>query len=303
MSQQNHPTVSVLTTVYNRAAYLRECIESVLASSFEDFEYIIVDDASSDLSYDIAFEYAKRDSRVRVYRNETNLGDYPNRNRAAAYAKGAFLKYVDSDDIIYPHGLGLMAESMQRFPDAGLGLCRAPDAKLPYPVQLDPRSAYIEHYFLEGGLLNNAPLSAIIRRDIFEQIGGFNAMQYVGDFDMWLRLGARAPVVKMTAGLTWWRRHGDQEYFEGARSFAYLELNYVIAVRALNSRLCPLSPTERERAAVRLKAAQMKALVRLATVRRKPRRAWNIWHAGRAEERRWRKGKARIGAQEIEDGR
>ena len=114
--------VSVLTTCYNREPFIGEAIESVLSSSFSDFEYIIVDDHSSDRSAEIARKYGKIDPRVKIYVNERNLGDYPNRSRAASLARGAYLKYVDSDDIIYPHGLQVMMECMRRFPAAGLGL-------------------------------------------------------------------------------------------------------------------------------------------------------------------------------------
>ena len=49
--------------------------------------------------------YEKKDARIKVYVNQTNLGDYPNRNKAASYAKGKYIKYLDADDLIYPHGL------------------------------------------------------------------------------------------------------------------------------------------------------------------------------------------------------
>src|SRR5947207_2038625 len=115
------PLVSVLTTAYNREKYIAEAIESVLACSFKDFELIIVDDCSADRTVAIGRRYPS-ESRVRVHVNEKNLGDYPNRNRAASLAQGRYLKYVDSDDVIYPHGLEAMVGMMERFPDSGLGL-------------------------------------------------------------------------------------------------------------------------------------------------------------------------------------
>src|SRR6185369_13268101 len=75
------PAVSVLMTAYNREKYVAAAIESVLAQRFTDFELIVVDDRSSDRTLEIAKEYEARDSRVRVFANERNLGDYPNRNR------------------------------------------------------------------------------------------------------------------------------------------------------------------------------------------------------------------------------
>ena len=73
--------VSVLMTSFNREKYIAEAIESVLASTYKDFELIIVDDCSKDNTVGIAKKYEELDSRVKVYINEVNLGDYPNRNK------------------------------------------------------------------------------------------------------------------------------------------------------------------------------------------------------------------------------
>ena len=116
------PKVSVLTTVYNREKYITECIESVLASSFQDWEMIIVDDQSVDRSVEIAQSYAQQDERIKVYVNEVNLGDYPNRNKAASLATGKYLKYLDADDLIYPHGLEIMVKTMECYPQCTLGI-------------------------------------------------------------------------------------------------------------------------------------------------------------------------------------
>ena|SRR5674476_1029541 len=89
-----HPAVSVLMTAYNREKYIAEAIESVLAQTFTDFELVVVDDGSKDHTVDIARRYSK-DPRVSVHINEKNLGDYPNRNRAASLARGRYLKYLD----------------------------------------------------------------------------------------------------------------------------------------------------------------------------------------------------------------
>ena len=117
----SNPLVSILTTVYNREKYLAACIESVLASCFQDWEMIIVDDQSKDNSVAIAQQYAAKDRRIYVYVNEINLGDYPNRNKAATYAKGKYLKYLDADDLIYPHSLEVMIAAMEQFSEADFG--------------------------------------------------------------------------------------------------------------------------------------------------------------------------------------
>ena len=92
------PLVSLLMTSYNREKYIGFAIESVLASTYTNWELIIVDDGSIDKTVEIAQQYEKKDGRIRFYRNEKNLGDYPNRNKAASYAGGKYIKYVDADD-------------------------------------------------------------------------------------------------------------------------------------------------------------------------------------------------------------
>ncbi len=74
--------ISILMTAYNREHYITEAIESVLASTYQNWELIIVDDGSKDDTVSIAKSYAAEDARIKVHVNEKNLGDYPNRNRA-----------------------------------------------------------------------------------------------------------------------------------------------------------------------------------------------------------------------------
>ena len=137
------PRVSVLVTVYNREAYLAQTLHSILASSLLDLEVIVVDDCSRDQSAAIAENIATEDRRVRVVRNETNLGDYGNRMKAASLACGTYLKYVDSDDLIYPHTLHVMVDAMERNSSVALALSHSlPDDEKPYPWTLAPESAF-----------------------------------------------------------------------------------------------------------------------------------------------------------------
>ena len=85
-----------------------EAIESVLASSYSNFELIIVDDGSSDSTVSIARKYEVEDNRVKLYVNKKNLGDYPNRNYAATLAKGHYLKYLDSDDYFLSRWINIL---------------------------------------------------------------------------------------------------------------------------------------------------------------------------------------------------
>lgn len=238
MEAKEKPLVSVLMTSYNREKYIDAAIGSVLASTYPAFELIIVDDGSKDRTVEIARSYAARDGRVKVYVNEKNLGDYPNRNKAASYAAGKYLKYVDADDYIYPWGLASLVNMMEQFPEAGWGLCSLLQVKeRPYPFQLSPKEAYEHHYF-GPGLFHKAPLSAILVRSAFEKLGGFSGMRMVGDSEMWHRMAMHYPVVLMPDGMVWYREHDSQE----ANSIRQFVLTYEeVVYNALSHPECPLS--------------------------------------------------------------
>lgn len=95
------PEISIITPVYNTERYLAQCIESILSQTFTDWELILVDDGSTDMSGKICDEYAMRDQRIRVI-HKSNSGVADSRNMAIAEAKGNLLGFVDADDWIEP---------------------------------------------------------------------------------------------------------------------------------------------------------------------------------------------------------
>lgn len=257
------PKVSILTTVYNREKYLAACIESVLASTFTDWEMIIVDDQSKDNSVAIAQSYAAQDKRIQVHVNAQNLGDYPNRNKAASYAKGTYLKYLDADDLLYPHGLEIMVNTMEAYPECALGISQqvAEDVK-PYPFVMTPKETF-QREFLQRGVLGLGPTGTIIRRDAFEAIGGFTGTRYIGDTELWYKLAMRYPVVKMVPGLTFWRQHDDQEITKGHESFFYLENAYKHEIATLDHPDLPLTTDERIKALQKIQKRFSRNVLRL----------------------------------------
>jgi glycosyltransferase involved in cell wall biosynthesis len=277
------PLVSVLMTSYNRERYIGQAMESVLASTYENFELLIVDDRSKDSTVAIARKYAAADPRVKVFINEVNQGDYPNRNMAASHAAGKYLKYVDADDYIYPRGLETLVEMMEQFPDAGFGLCSLPQyVARPFPFQLDPRGAY-EYHYLGPGLFHKAPLSAIIKKTAFDAVGGFAPIRMAGDFEMWHRLGQRFPVVLMPEGIVWYREHGEQEMNHFSQFFAaYIQTT----LRYLGDEKCPLDKSQTEQILKtekdRLKKEMMKSMATLNFGRLKEnfRKLQTYRHAG-----------------------
>jgi len=256
------PLVSVLVTVYNRQRYIDQALESIRASSYRNFEIVVVDDASTDASAEIAKQHASADPRIRVHTNPTNLGEFRNRNRAAELARGTYLKYVDSDDVLYPHGLGIMIEGMEKYPEAGLGMSCPAEKLRPYPVLSFPDEIYREH-FLERWILGRGPLAAIIRADAFQAVGGFRDMRFVGDVDLWVRLAARYPVVKMVQDLTWWRQHDQQETSVALATGAYAGGKYRLSRDALTAPSCPLPIEDGAKVLARLRREALPSVLKL----------------------------------------
>jgi glycosyltransferase involved in cell wall biosynthesis len=252
----NEPLVSVLMTVYNREKYIAEAIESVLASAYKNWELIIVDDQSCDSSVKIARKYEESDTRIKVYINEQNLGDYPNRNKAASYAKGKYLKYLDSDDLIYPHGLEIMVAAMEKFPNAGLGLSWNKNELLkPYPLEVLSENVF-KQQFIGIGFFATGPTGTIIRKSSFDEIGGLSSIRYTGDFDSWLKLSQKNNVVVFQPGLIWWRQHDGQEYSMGQDPSKYLKSTTNITLKYLKDPNSPISNKERESGIETLKRRQ-----------------------------------------------
>ena len=237
------PIISVLTTVYNREKYLAECIESVQNGHFQDYEHIIVDDVSTDGSVALAQAYAAKDPRIRVYQNETNLGDYPNRNQAASYARGKYIKYLDADDMHGRFMIDIMVDAMETFPDAGFGLFDYGPNKPLFPILLKPSETYEAHYSGRHPIFHRSPLSAIMKRIVFEELGGFSGKQHVGDFELWHEIGAKYPITIMSAGPGLWRVHDDQQSNDN-RTDPLVSFRYVLlGLEIVSSVRCPLEPT------------------------------------------------------------
>ena len=92
--------ISVIIPVYNTAKYVGKCIESIINQSYKNLEILIIDDASTDSSFDICKDYADTDKRIKIIRNDINIGLSGSRNIGIDISKGKYIAFVDSDDYI-----------------------------------------------------------------------------------------------------------------------------------------------------------------------------------------------------------
>lgn len=254
------PTVSVLMTAYNRERYIGEAIESVLAQTYGDFELVVVDDCSKDGTVAVAERYAAADRRVQVVCNDRNLGDYPNRNRAASLARGKFLKYHDSDDVMYPHCLATMVRFLvESGADLALTRARAWEGG-PVPMLLTPRMCF-QREFLGSGFFNNGPANALFVTKYFRDFGCFPERGPHSDYEFWLRACRTAKVVLVPTDLYWYRIHPGQ-HLQGARAVNDSLPLFRQAWEALESPDCPLIREEQEQAKRNLAWLLLKSLAR-----------------------------------------
>lgn len=117
------PTLSVGVPNYNHGRYLGKALEAILAQSFQPIEIIIIDDASTDNSMEVIDEYARRDSRIRVIRNETNQGVNANLNRLLEDSAGDFFYGAAADDRVLPGMFEKQMRLLSNYPNAGLSSC------------------------------------------------------------------------------------------------------------------------------------------------------------------------------------
>jgi len=242
-TEKNNPLISVLMTAYNREKFIAEAIDSVLQSTYENFELIIVDDGSKDDTIKIAKEYEARDQRVKLYLNEKNLGDYPNRNKAASYARGEFLMYVDSDDSIEADAMEYIVKNFALFPQADFSLLYY-KKDITAPVMLTPEQSLQKHFF-EKSFLNIGPGGTIVRRSVFEKLGCFPE-KYGPANDLYydLKMASNTNLLLLPYIYLNYRIHDGQE---ANNKYSYLYNNHRVIVDVFNEQAIPLSAKDKRR--------------------------------------------------------
>jgi glycosyltransferase involved in cell wall biosynthesis len=150
---RHSPRLSIGLPVYNGERYLAEAFDCFLAQSFQDFEIIICDNASTDRTAEICRSYAQRDPRIRYYRNEKNLGAIPNFNRVFELSRSRFFKWAAHDDLYHPRYIETCIRILDENPDVILAHSKTAfvdDRGAPFPVDpatgncIDPRTGVPE---------------------------------------------------------------------------------------------------------------------------------------------------------------
>jgi glycosyltransferase involved in cell wall biosynthesis len=181
LDPKDQPLVSVITPVYNGEEFLHECIESVLAQTYVNWDYTIVDNCSKDRTLEIARAYAAKDPRIRVLENTEFLPIIQNHNRAIRQISphSKYCKVVQADDWLFPDCLMRMIALAESNPSIGLvgayGLdgVRVIWVGLPYPIRVLPGMEACRRRLLGGPWVFGTPTSTLIRADFVRKWKSF----------------------------------------------------------------------------------------------------------------------------------
>jgi glycosyltransferase involved in cell wall biosynthesis len=167
------PLVSVVTPVYNGEKYLSECIESVLTQTYSNWEYIVVNNCSTDRSLEIAENYAEKDKRIRIHNNQEFVSALQNHHLAFRLVspQSKYCKVVHADDCIFPECLMQMVTVAEAYPSVGIvGAYRLDGAQvnldgLPYPSTVVSGREICRSRLLGGPYVFGSPTSLLMRSD------------------------------------------------------------------------------------------------------------------------------------------
>lgn len=209
------PAVSVAMSVYNGERFLVPAIESVLAQTMGDFEFLILDDGSRDQSRALAESYAARDARIRVIARE-NHGLVISLNQLLAEARAPLVARMDADDICLPERFARQIAFLAQHSDHGVLGSRTSDIDeydRPYPLAAGEHPethAELVHNIAHGGPLLAHP-TVMYRRDVVLAAGGYHqAFRHCEDYDLWLRLAGRTRIANLPERLLRYRHYADQ---------------------------------------------------------------------------------------------
>lgn len=222
------PRVTFVVPCYKLAHLLRDCVDSILAQTYRDFEVLIMDDCSPDTTPEVAATFS--DPRVRHVRNEVNLGHLRNYNRGIELARGEYLWLISADDCLRrPYVLERFVAAMEQHRDAGFVFCPAMHVRDGQDIGVscslgDRDLAFGRGHFLEWPLLAGNSISApavMARKALYHEVGGFPLdMPYAGDWFIWCAFAVHAGVVYLAEPMVNYRLHDANitKQFEKASS-------------------------------------------------------------------------------------
>lgn len=203
------PRVSVLMSVYNGAMYLRDAIDSILSQTYTNFEFLIIDDASTDNSLEIISSY--NDKRIILVQNTNNLSLPRSLNKLLDMARGEYIVRMDADDVSLPERISKQVEFMDTHTEIGLsGTARKVYIDGEYKLYNTEESLHINERLLQGNCI--AHPTVIMRKSMLDKYSlrydpKFKSAQ---DYELWIRMSYLFPIGNMPDPLLIYRHHEGQ---------------------------------------------------------------------------------------------
>lgn len=219
------PTVSVCIPTYNYARFLGQAVQSVLDQTFTDFELLVYDDASTDDTVEVMEPFLD-DPRVRFVVNEQNQGLFGNFNLAASESRGHYVKYLCADDWLDERFLERTVELLEADPELSFASTAHWHADVdgvvtaeqygPFGVDSRVDKQLVARQLARWGNVVGMPTNTLIRRDLLDRVGGFDATYAPSaDVQLWLKLLAAGDMGWVPEKLCYWRIHGQHTHSYG----------------------------------------------------------------------------------------
>lgn len=209
----SHPSLSVIMSVYNDARHLREAVDSVLAQTFADFEFLIVNDGSTDNSPAMLDSIAATDPRIKLF-HRVNHGLIDSLNFMIEEARAPYLARMDSDDVCRPERFEKQMAFLAAHPD--IIVLGTNTDELDENSRLMPCHDWhpLDHDGIAETLKRRTPIchpSVVMHRGAVRRVGGYRrAFKYCEDYDLWLRLVTQGQLANLRDRLLLYRRSPDQ---------------------------------------------------------------------------------------------
>lgn len=193
------PFFSVIIPLYNKEKFIENTLQSVLKQTFSDFEIVIINDGSTDLSEQKVYQF--QDSRIRYY-TQKNQGASVARNYGISLAKSKYITFIDADDFWYPEFLGFMYQTIHRFPEqkvfAAAIEIETPKNIFPAAYSIKKTDDFEMVNYFEASRKETVICTscAVFHYLVFEEVGNFDiAIKSGQDTDLWIRIGLIYPVL------------------------------------------------------------------------------------------------------------
>ncbi len=231
--------VSIVTPVYNGERYLRACIQAVLKQTHTKFEYVILNNASTDGTAEIIEEFADKDDRIKVFSNSETLNIIDNWNEILKYIspEAQWIKYAFTDDILFPHCVEEMVKTGEKDPSIGFVSAyhlkghQVANTGLPMEQEIaEGKDMLKQHILRKIHVCLDSPNTVLYKRAVLDELGGFDSSYLHADTELAFRILYKYNLGFVHQVLSWTsvNKHSGASYafFHGLNIIDYLRFGY-----------------------------------------------------------------------------